>query len=96
MLFCRGVLPYLNGPSFKALDFCLHPLPSAAVLAALPRGHAAIAFVDVGVGLPEAKSNQIATSHYHFKIYINSKFSGMPISTTPPPYTCLIIFMQSL
>jgi len=23
------VLPYLNGPSFKALDFRLHPLPSA-------------------------------------------------------------------
>jgi hypothetical protein len=30
------------GPVFKALDFRLHPLPSAAVLAALPRGHAAL------------------------------------------------------
>ena len=49
MLFCRGVLPWLNGPSFKALDSRLHPLPSAAVSAALPRGHAALAFVDVGV-----------------------------------------------
>ena len=49
MLFCRGVLPWLNGPSFKALDFRLHPLPSAAVSAALPRGHVALAFVDVGV-----------------------------------------------
>ena len=39
----------MNGPSFKALDFHLHPLPSAAVLAALPRGHVAISFVDVGV-----------------------------------------------
>jgi hypothetical protein len=35
--------------SFKALDIHLHPLPSAAV--ALPRGHAALAFLDVGVGL---------------------------------------------
>jgi hypothetical protein len=33
-----------------ALDFRLHPLPSAAVSAALPRGHAALAFVDVEVG----------------------------------------------
>jgi len=31
----------------------LHPLPSAAVLAALPRGHAAIAFVDMGVGFAD-------------------------------------------
>jgi len=37
----------------KALDFRLHPLPSAAVLAALPRGHAAIAFVDVEVGFAD-------------------------------------------
>jgi len=29
------------------LDFRLHPLLSAAVSAALPRGHAALAFVDV-------------------------------------------------
>jgi hypothetical protein len=39
----------LNGPSFKELDFRLHPLPSAAVSAALPRGHAALAFVGVEV-----------------------------------------------
>jgi len=45
MLFCRGVHPQLNGPSFKALDLHLHPLPSAAV----PRGRAALAFVHVGV-----------------------------------------------
>jgi hypothetical protein len=36
------------GSSFKALDIRLHPLPSVAV--ALPRGHAALAFLDVGVG----------------------------------------------
>jgi hypothetical protein len=35
------------GSSFKALDIRLHPLPSAAIT--LPRGHAALAFVDVGV-----------------------------------------------
>jgi hypothetical protein len=50
MLFCRGVFPYLNGPKFKAPDLRLHPLPSAAVSAAFPVGHAALAFVDVGVG----------------------------------------------
>jgi hypothetical protein len=33
------------GHSFKALDICLDPLPSAAVQVALSRGH-----VDVGVG----------------------------------------------
>ena len=53
MLFCRDVLPWLNGPSFKALHFRCHPLRSAAVLAALPRGHAAIVFVDVGVGFAD-------------------------------------------
>jgi hypothetical protein len=36
----------------KALDFCLHTLPSAVVSAALPRGHAALPFVNVGVGFP--------------------------------------------
>jgi len=34
--------------------FRLHPLPSAAVSAALPRGHAALAFVDVGVGFADS------------------------------------------
>jgi hypothetical protein len=37
------------GPSFKTLDIHLHPLPSAAVYAALPKGHAVLAFMDVGV-----------------------------------------------
>ena len=35
------------------LDFRLHPLPSAAVSAALPRGHAALTFVDLGVGFAD-------------------------------------------
>ena len=50
----------MNGPSFKALDFHLHPLPSAAVLAALPRGHAAIAFVDMGVGFADRAAIVVA------------------------------------
>jgi len=60
MLFCSGVLPKLNGPSFKALHFCLHPLSSAAVLAALPRGQAAIAFVDLGVGFSDRAAVLVA------------------------------------
>jgi hypothetical protein len=36
------------GSRFKVLDIRLHPPPSAAI--ALPRGHAALTFVDVGVG----------------------------------------------
>ena len=39
----------MNWPSFNALDFHLHPLQSAAVSAALTRGHAALNFVEVGV-----------------------------------------------
>jgi len=42
------------------LDFRLHPLLSAAVLAALPRGHAAIAFVDVGVGFADRAAVVVA------------------------------------
>ena len=38
----------MNGPSFKALDFHLHPLLSAAVSAALTSGHTALGFVEVG------------------------------------------------
>ena len=44
------------------LNFRLHPLPSAAVLAALPRGHAAIAFVDVGVGFADRAAVVVAVS----------------------------------
>jgi len=46
--------------SFKTLNFRLHPLPSAAVLVALPRGHVAIAFVDVGVGLADRAAVVVA------------------------------------
>jgi len=37
------------GSSFKMLDIHLHLPPSAAVYAALPRGHVVLAFMDVGV-----------------------------------------------
>jgi len=60
MLSCRGVLPSLNGPSFKALDFRLHPFPSAAVSAALSGGHAALAFKDVGVGFADRAAAVVA------------------------------------
>ena len=40
------------GPGFGAA-LSPSPFPSAAVLAALPGGHAAIAFVDVGVGFAD-------------------------------------------
>jgi len=50
----------LNGPSFKALDFGLHPLPSVAVSVALPRGHVALAFVDVGVGFADRAAVVVA------------------------------------
>ena len=44
------------------LDFRLHPLPSAAILAALPRGHASLAFVDVGVGLADRAAVVVAVA----------------------------------
>jgi len=50
----------LNGSSFKALDFRLHPLPSAAGSTALPRGHAALVFVDVGVGFADRAAAVVA------------------------------------
>ena len=50
----------MHGPSFKALDFRLHPLPSAAVSTALPRGYAALAFVDVGVGFADRAAAVVA------------------------------------
>ena len=50
----------MNGPSFKALDFRLHPLPSAAGSTALPGDHAVLAFVDVGVGFADRAAAVIA------------------------------------
>jgi len=42
------------------LDFCLHPLPSLAVSSALLRSHAALAFVDVGVGFADRAAVLVA------------------------------------
>jgi len=42
------------------MDFRLHPLQSAAVLAALSKGHAAKAFVDVGVGFADRAAVVVA------------------------------------
>jgi hypothetical protein len=42
------------------LEFRLHPLPSAAVSAALRRGHAALDFVDVGVGFADRAAAVVA------------------------------------
>jgi hypothetical protein len=44
----------------KTLDFRLHPLPSDAVSVALPRGHAALAFEDVGVGFVDRAAVVVA------------------------------------
>ena len=48
------------GPSLNELDIRLHSFPSAAVSAALPRGHAALAFVDVGVGFVDRTADVFA------------------------------------
>jgi hypothetical protein len=73
MLFCRVVLPQLNGPSFKALDVWLHPPPSAAVLSALPRGHAALTFVDVGVVFSDRAAVVVAVGFLRiYGFYISS------------------------
>jgi len=42
------------------LDFRLHLLQSAAILASLPRGHEAIAFVYVGVGFADRAAVVVA------------------------------------
>ena len=42
------------------LDFRLHPLPSAAVSAALSRGHAVLAFMDVRVGFVDRAAVVVA------------------------------------
>ena len=47
------------GPVLRRWTFAC-TLPSAAVLAALPRGHAATAFVDVGVGFADRAAVVVA------------------------------------
>jgi len=47
-------------PVLRRWTFRLHRLPSAAVSAALTRGHAALAFVDVGVGFADRAAVVVA------------------------------------
>jgi len=69
-----------------ALDFCLHPLPSAAVSAALPRGHAALAFVDVGVGFVDRATVVVAVgfSQDLWVLHISICITPETISTFDP------------
>jgi hypothetical protein len=50
----------------------MHPLPSAAVSAALPRGHAALAFMDVGAGFADRATVVVAVgfSQYLWVLHI--------------------------
>ena len=74
------------GPVLKALDFRLHPLPSAAVSAALPRGHAALAFVDVGVGFVDRAAIVVAVgfSQDLWVLHISICITPETISTFDP------------
>ena len=58
------------GPVLKALDFRLHPLPSAAVSAALPRGHAALAFVDLGAGFADRAAVVVAVGCFSQDLWV--------------------------
>jgi hypothetical protein len=49
---------------FKALDFRLHPLPSATVPTALASSHAALAFVDVAVGFADRVAVVVAVGFF--------------------------------
>jgi len=48
------------GPVLRRCTFACTLSPSAAVLAALPRGHATIAFVDVRVGFADRAAVVVA------------------------------------
>jgi hypothetical protein len=63
----------LNGTSFKVLDIRLRPLPSAAVTAALPRGHSALAFVDAGVGFDDRAAFAVAVGFPQDFVFQNTK-----------------------
>jgi len=63
----------LNWPSFKALDIRLYPLPSAAVSTALPGGHTALAFGDVGVGFADRTAAVVAVGFLRiYGLYISA------------------------
>jgi len=80
-------------PSFKTLDFTLHPLPSAAVSAALPRGHVALALVDLGVGFADraAVVVEVGFSQDLQVLHISICTTPETISTFDPLVTFLIL-----
>jgi hypothetical protein len=69
------------------LDFRLHPLPSAA----LPRGHAALAFVDVGVGfVGRADVVAVGFSQDLWVLHISICVTPETISTFDPSFAYTI------
>jgi len=50
----------------------MHPLPSAAVSTALPRGHAALAFVDVGVGFADRAAAVVAVGFLRIYVFLHN------------------------
>jgi len=68
------------------MDFRLHPLPSAAVSAALPRGHAALAFVDVGVAFADRAAVVVAVGFCQdlWVLHISVCITPETISTFDP------------
>jgi len=66
------------GPSFKMLDIHLHPLPSAAVYAALSRSHAVLAFMDVGVEFVNIAAGVGAVGFLRiYRFYISASLSPL-------------------
>jgi hypothetical protein len=96
MLFCRDVLPY--GPIFKALDFSLHLLPSAAFSATLPRCHAALTFVDLGVGFADRAVIVVSVgfSQNLWVLHISICITPENMSTFDPPcfYLCNLFIVS--
>jgi hypothetical protein len=61
------------GLSYKALDIRLHPRPSAAGYVVLPRGHAGLAFVDVGVEFVDRAADAVAVGFLRiYGLYVSA------------------------
>jgi hypothetical protein len=69
-----------------ALDFRLHPHPSAAVSAALPTSQTTLAFVDVGVGFADRAAVVVAVgfSQDLWVLHINICITPETMSTFDP------------
>jgi hypothetical protein len=60
------------------LDIHLHPLPYAAVFAALPRGHLVLAFMDVGVEFVNRAAGVGAVGFLRiYRFYISASLSPL-------------------